>query len=407
MMGAFPSLDGLRPNPDWAKLPLFDRKGWKRMPFGAFAESINERVEPSDAAEEIYVGLEHLDSQNLHIRRWGKGSDVIGTKLRFRKGDIVFGRRRAYQRKLAVAEFGGICSAHAMVVRAKPELVLPEFLPFLMMSDKFMNRAVEISVGSLSPTINWKTLKLEEFDLPPLDQQRRIAEVLWAIDEVKNRNTELSRNCNELSRQAISSALMLAGINMVPLGDLISEGPQNGLYRPAGDYGDGCPILRIDSFYDGHISTNRELKRLRIGSDDVVRYSLKIGDLLINRVNSLEFVGKCAIVEKLEEPTIFESNIMRFTVDQSRIDPKFLVRWMCLDHFRRHIVRRAKHAINQASVNQDDICCALIPLPTISAQKEILLRALQLESVAAEATESVFKLKVMSSAFLNALQSLL
>ena len=172
------------PNPDWAKLPLFDRKGWRRMPFGAFADSINERVEPSEAAEEIYVGLEHLDSQNLRIRRWGKGSDVIGTKLRFRKGDIIFGRRRAYQRKLAVAEFDGICSAHAMVVRAKPGVILPEFLPFLMMSDRFMSRAVEISVGSLSPTINWTTLKLEEFDLPPLDQQRRIAEILWAVDEV-------------------------------------------------------------------------------------------------------------------------------------------------------------------------------------------------------------------------------
>src|SRR6266508_4118312 len=173
-------------NPDWAKLPLFDRKGWKHLPFGAFAESVNERVEPANAAHEIYVGLDDLDSGDLHIRRWGKGSDVIGTKLRFRKGDIIFGRRRAYQRKLAVAEFDGICSAHAMAVRAKPDVVLPEFLPFLMMSDRFMNRAVEVSVGSLSPTINWTTLKLEEFALPPLDQQRRIAELLWALDEMLN-----------------------------------------------------------------------------------------------------------------------------------------------------------------------------------------------------------------------------
>jgi restriction endonuclease S subunit len=173
---------GLRANPNWAKLPLFNRKGWKRLPFGAFLDSINERVEPADAAEEIYVGLDDLDSGDLHIRRWGKGSDVIGTKLRFRNGDVIFGRRRAYQRKLAVAEVDGICSAHAMVVRAKSDVVLPEFLPFLMMSDRFMKRAVKISVGSLSPTINWKTLKLEEFDLPPLDQQRRIAEILWAVD---------------------------------------------------------------------------------------------------------------------------------------------------------------------------------------------------------------------------------
>ena len=94
-------------NPKWATLPIFDRKGWKTMPFGEFAESVNERVEPSTAAEEVYVGLDDLDSGSLHIRRWGKGSDVIGTKLRFRKGDIIFGRRRAYQRKLAVAGEGG------------------------------------------------------------------------------------------------------------------------------------------------------------------------------------------------------------------------------------------------------------------------------------------------------------
>ena len=117
---------------------------------------------------------------SLKIRRWGAPSDVEATKLLFKKGDIIFGRRQAYQRKLAVADFDGICSAHAMVLRAKPEVVLPEFLPFFMQSDLFMNRAVEISVGSLSPTINWKTLAAQEFALPPLEGQRRIAEMLAA-----------------------------------------------------------------------------------------------------------------------------------------------------------------------------------------------------------------------------------
>lgn len=171
MIANLPSVNSVKsvvPNPAWASPPLFDRTGWTRLPFGAFAESIGERAEPKDAQEEIYVGLEHLDPQCLHIRRWGKGSDVTGTKLRFRKGDIIFGRHRAYQRKLAVAKFDGICSAHAMVVRARPDKVLPELLPFLMISDRFMNRAVEISVGSLSPTINWTTLKLVSFNITPL-----------------------------------------------------------------------------------------------------------------------------------------------------------------------------------------------------------------------------------------------
>ena len=155
------------------------KPGWKVWRFDQMATNVNVRIDnPSESGMEHYVGLEHLDADSLKIRRWGTPDDVEATKLMFKKGDIIFGRRRAYQRKLGVAEFDGICSAHAMVLRAKPDVVLPEFLPFFMQSDLFMNRAVEISVGSLSPTINWKTMAVQEFALPPMDEQQRLVEVL-------------------------------------------------------------------------------------------------------------------------------------------------------------------------------------------------------------------------------------
>jgi hypothetical protein len=89
------------------------------------AENITDRVDnPSEAGVERYVRLEHLDPESLKIRRWGSPEDVGASKLRFKPGDIIFGKRRAYQRKLAVAEFEGICSAHAMVLRAREETVL-------------------------------------------------------------------------------------------------------------------------------------------------------------------------------------------------------------------------------------------------------------------------------------------
>ncbi|MEQ3637118.1 MAG: restriction endonuclease subunit S [Marinobacter sp.] len=158
--------------------------GWKTWRFDQIATNVNVRIDnPSESGMEYYVGLEHLDPDSLKIRRWGSPDDVAATKLVFQKGDIIFGRRRAYQRKLGVAEFDGICSAHAMVLRAKPEVVLPEFLPFFLQSDLFMNRAVEISVGSLSPTINWKTLAVQEFALPPMEEQRRIIESLSCLEK--------------------------------------------------------------------------------------------------------------------------------------------------------------------------------------------------------------------------------
>jgi type I restriction enzyme S subunit len=160
------------------------KSGWHTYRFDQIAENVNVRVDdPSEADVDIYVGLEHLDPESLKIRRWGEPEDVSATKLRFWPGDIVFGRRRFYQRKLAVAEFEGICSAHAMVLRAREDVGVPEFLPFFMQSETFYERAMAISVGSLSPTINWKTLARQEFALPPKDEQRRIAEILWAVED--------------------------------------------------------------------------------------------------------------------------------------------------------------------------------------------------------------------------------
>lgn len=172
----------------------------KEYKFGEIAFNISERVEPQNTDLDIYVGLEHLDPEDIHIRRNGHPSQVEGTKLRVYPGDIIFGKRRAYQRKAAIVEFNGICSAHAMVIRANPETVAPEFLPFFMHSDVFMNRAIEISEGSLSPTIKWKILAAETFKLPPLNEQKRIAELMQLFDSLVEKIRGLRNRINILNQ---------------------------------------------------------------------------------------------------------------------------------------------------------------------------------------------------------------
>ena len=161
-----------------------DKTHWKKYRFDEMVQNIAERVEPRQTDLDVYVGLEHIDPDCLHLSRHGHPSDVEGTKLRFYKGDIIFGRRRAYQRETALATTDGICSAHAMVVRAKEDVVDPMFLPFLFHSKSFIDMAITISVGGLSPTINWKDIAKQEFLLPPKAEQKRLAELLWVADEV-------------------------------------------------------------------------------------------------------------------------------------------------------------------------------------------------------------------------------
>lgn len=160
-------------------------KDFEKVKFEKIALNISERVEPKQTQLDIYVGLEHLDSDDLVIRRRGKPEDVIGTKLKIYRGDIIFGKRRAYLRKLAVSDFEGIVSAHSMVLRANEATVKKDFLPFFMQSDEFMNRAVQISEGSLSPTIKWKTLAQQEFVLPKRKKQPKLIEIFKRFDETR------------------------------------------------------------------------------------------------------------------------------------------------------------------------------------------------------------------------------
>ena len=149
-MNAPDRLANLRVNPELAKLPLFDRKGWKRYRFDQIAENIRESVMPTPEDSEAYVGLEHMDPGSLHVRRWGSSADLIGQKLRMRKGDILFARRNAYLRRVAIAPHDGLFSAHGLILRAKTDVMLHEFLPYLMLSNRFMERADTISV-TLAP----------------------------------------------------------------------------------------------------------------------------------------------------------------------------------------------------------------------------------------------------------------
>lgn len=274
---------------------------WRRVKFGEIAQCVNDRVDdPKAAGVDRYVGLEHLESESLSIRRWGTPDDVESTKLRFKPGDIIFGKRRAYQRKLAVANFEGICSAHAMVLRAKPDAVLPEFLPSFMKSDLFMERAIAISVGSLSPTINWKTLAAEEFTLPPLETQRHMVELFRRSEEARDGIRRVVASLDAVRESAAESVFM--GPTTVTLGELLHEITVGIVVQPASLYDDtpgSPPTLMAENVVDGRLST-RVIQRLRRDAHEAhAKSRVYAGDVVVTRrgVNA----GRAAAVGELHE----------------------------------------------------------------------------------------------------------
>ena len=166
--------------------------------FEDIAINSTAKKKPTEEDKDTYIGLEHLDSDCLYVTRWGADAAPTGEKLLMKKGDVLFGKRRAYQRKVGIAPFDGIFSAHGMVLRPNEEIIDKKFFPFFISSDQFMERAVRISVGGLSPTINWKDLRIQEFDLPPIDEQRILADKLWAAYRLKESYKKLLTATQEM-----------------------------------------------------------------------------------------------------------------------------------------------------------------------------------------------------------------
>lgn len=192
--------------------------------FEQIAINSTKKKKPIEEDRFTYLGLEHLDSGSLKVTRFGSDVAPIGEKLVMRKGDVLFGKRRAYQKKVAIAPFDGIFSAHGMVLRPNTDVIDPNFFPLFISSDYFLDAAIKISVGSLSPTINWCDLKILEFELPDLDTQRKLTAILWSINNTIESYKKLISATDELVKsQFIEQFMLKETYPLVPISSLVNR----------------------------------------------------------------------------------------------------------------------------------------------------------------------------------------
>ena len=166
-----------------------------RVLLGDVAQERRESIKTNKDKLPI-VGLEHLIPQQIQLTEWSTDADNTFTKM-FHKGDVLFGRRRAYLKKASVAPFDGICSGDITTIAPIPEKIVPELLPFIIQNDTFFDYAVGKSAGSLSPRVKWEYLKKYEFELPSLEKQHKLAKILWAAEETKQAYKKLLQKTDD------------------------------------------------------------------------------------------------------------------------------------------------------------------------------------------------------------------
>ncbi|HEX5369424.1 MAG TPA: restriction endonuclease subunit S [Dehalococcoidia bacterium] len=355
------------------------KAGWTRVAFGEVVQLVRERTsDPQGDGFERYVGLEHIDPGELRIRRWGDVSDGTTFTNVFRGGQVLFGKRRAYQRKVAVADFDGICSGDIYVFEPKGDQLLPALLPFICQTDRFFEHAVGTSAGSLSPRTNWDSLAAFEFSLPPLDEQRRLAETLVAFDASREGYREVGRLSDRLRRSILLDAFR---------SDRGAQDrfPKHWLIEPASSVGEvqlgqqrhpkfrtGAnvrPYLRVANVMDGWIDLT-DLESMHFPESDLRKFELLSGDILLNEGQSTELVGRSAIYRGEIPGCCVQKTLIRFRCGPALV-PEFAHAYFQHLLYTGQFASMVVQTTSMAHLTAIRFKAVPVPVPPLEEQREL------------------------------------
>ncbi|WP_377642332.1 restriction endonuclease subunit S [Oryzobacter terrae] len=310
-------------------------------------------------------------------------SSKVGAKQLVRENDVVICTSSGSLGVVGKAarsdgSFSGGFGAFLKVLRPGPE-VDPRYFAHYFQTPSYRRIISSQAAGANINNLKNEHLNNLDIPLPPLPEQRRIAAILDHADALRAKRRRVLAQLNSLTQSMFHHTF--GSESRVDFGTLMADGPKNGLYRPASDYGSGTPIVRIDSFKFGssviHVDS---LRRLRASPAQVQEFGLQVGDLLVNRVNSREHVGKTALVGPLQEATVFESNMMRIRVDRDLVLPVFVAEFMQTKDVRAQVKPMTKDAVNQSSINQTDVRSIQVPLPSLDVQRVFAARVALIDS---------------------------
>jgi type I restriction enzyme S subunit len=350
--------------------------GWQIVKFGEIAKNISKRVEPSETDLEVYVGLEHLDPQSLRIARKGIiAEDNPSFTRRFSAGQILFGKRRCYQKKAAVADFEGICSGDIIVMDAIPKKIIPGLLPFIIQSDAFFDWAEKTSSGSLSPRTKWKSLAEFEFPLPPIERQKEILEVLekveYAAKHVDVTLESLDQARQRLEREFFSSILLFgesqeADCEIKTIGDLCEV--KTG----------GTPKRAEPSYWEGDVPwmSSGEIHELYVSKtvEHITEKGLKNSNARMLPVDSVLIAmngqGKTrGTVAMSKIPLTCNQSIAAVICDEDKLLPDFLFHYLSSKYEEiRNVTGEGRNGLNLGLIRN-----FRLPLLDVNKQKSISL----------------------------------
>lgn len=387
--------------------------GWKWIKLGDIAFEVSDRIDnPSESGLERFVGLEHMDSESLTIKRWGSTDDVTSAMKFFKKGDMLFARRNAYLKRASMATFDGVCSGDAIVLRQKNAEYVNGLLPLILNSEKLWEFAIANASGSMSKRVKWRDLATFEIPLPPKEEQRSIADILWAAEDFIVKNEKLVEDI-EFYKKILMVEIIKKGIGhsefqdteigtipdgwkVVKLGEISKI--SYGLGQPPPTKNDGVLMIRATNIKSGKILIDGMLKIDTTKIPPTRGIFLKCGDIIV--VRSGAYTGDIGFVTKEFEGSVAGYDLI-VSADRDKVDPQFLSNYLLTPKIQKIYFEALKIRSAQPHLNSNQLMNTLVALPSLSEQRHIVEVLSKIDDTIQKSQESVIKIKALKMILIN------
>jgi type I restriction enzyme, S subunit len=354
------------------------RKGWTRVAFGDVVQQVRDRVDPEDTDLERYVAGEHMDTDDLRIRRWGLiGEGYLGPAfhMRFKPGHVLYGSRRTYLRKVAVADFEGITANTTFVIETKdPGILLPELLPFIMQTESFHEHSIKQSKGSVNPYVNFSDLTRYEFALPPLGEQQRMAAALGAADSVLLQLDKLKGALERAMKSFAHSCFSRSrwpDRNLGELLDYASDGPFGSKIKTEHYSSSGARVIRLNNIDVNRFNDeDKAFLSLDYFAVSLKSYEVRPGDVVVAGLGDESIpAGRACLVPDHLGPAVNKADCFCLRPG-ANILPRFLAFFL---NSPRGLAQSAafSQGTTRLRLNLGNIRQMTLPVPPITVQKEI------------------------------------
>jgi len=346
------------------KVLNLDKSSWVLTKLGDLAKDISKRVDnPGESEYDRFVGLGNFVSGDIKIKTWETTENLASSAKAFQAGDILFARRNAYLRRASLVDFDGCCSGDAFVLRENHDKVVPGFLAFLMNSNALWDYANSNAAGTMSKRVKWRDLAEYEFLLPPKDQQARLAELLWTMDDVIESEKELSEKFQVILFSSLKE-IFHKNTDTVKLIDLCLDKPKYGANSPAIEYDQETRYLRITD-----IGELGELNLEKVSAEKHEdKYLLKYGDFLLARSAD---PGRAYYYKEIDGRCTHAGYLIKFSLDMTKVLPEYLYYFTQTKGFKNWITQTTRTG-TLSNINSQEFSRLLIPITSVEKQIEIV-----------------------------------